>query len=133
MDITSKSTSNDSSLITHSTVPGEVSISLGGVGRNIAEAAHRSMTANSRSNHDRTLLLSPVGSDSFGRLLLDETSRIGMRTDGYIVSQDQRTAVCSMILDDKGSLLGGVADMNAIESVDDTSVRISSRPLLRRL
>jgi pseudouridylate synthase / pseudouridine kinase len=92
----------------HSTVPGHVSLSLGGVARNIAEAAHRVIT--SKSPELSLLLVSAIGNDHFGRLLINETIGIGMRVDG-LVKNDKRTPVCNMILDGNGGLIGGVADM----------------------
>ena len=109
VDITAQAqTGLENALITHSTAPGSVSMSLGGVARNIAEAAHRVITSNSPELS--SLLVSAIGDDHFGRLLTSETSEIGMRVDG-LVKTDKRTPVCNMILDSSGGLIGGVADM----------------------
>jgi len=106
IDITSKAGLDAGDTLTlRSTVPGGVSSTLGGVARNVAEAAHRLSSTTS------TLLVSPVGSDSFARSLISETDALGMRTDGFIEVASNRTSVCNMFLDAKGSLLGGVADM----------------------
>jgi pseudouridine-5'-phosphate glycosidase/pseudouridine kinase len=105
-----------------STLPGTVRFSLGGVGRNIAEAAHRILTSYSRDMSSATLLVSPVGDDPFGRLLVDETRRLGMRTDG-LMSHDNRSAVCNMVVDSRGELIGGVADMDIIQSLHGEQVK----------
>jgi pseudouridine-5'-phosphate glycosidase/pseudouridine kinase len=105
-----------------STLPGTVRFSLGGVGRNIAEAAHRILTSYSRDMSSAILLVSPVGDDPFGRLLVDETRRLGMRTDG-LMSHDNRSAVCSMVMDSRGELIGGVADMDVIKSLHGEQVK----------
>lgn len=107
----------------HSTSPGTISVSLGGVGRNIAEAAHRVLTAQSQGLSSATILVSPIGDDAFGRLLLDAAKRTGMRTDG-LMQTAHRSAVCNMVLDGVGSLVGGVADMDIIESLDGNTVCI---------
>jgi pseudouridine-5'-phosphate glycosidase/pseudouridine kinase len=117
VDISAQAEANTNELALHSTVPGAVSLSFGGVGRNIAEACHRVLTSQSQSLASATLLLSPVGSDLFGRLLIDEIRKLGMRTDGMVQST-KTTAVCNMILDNQGSLIGGVADMGITEALD---------------
>lgn len=62
------------------------------------------------------ILLAPTGRDAFGHLLVDELSNFGMRTDG-LLRIDKDTAVCNMVLDSTGALVGGVADMSIMESV----------------
>ena len=118
-----RSLSSEGLLDSHSTLPGSVVLSLGGVGRNIAEAAHRVLA--SRGSPSATLLLSSLGDDAFGRLLVEETQRLGMRTDGLSKTAGQ-TAVCNMFLDVSGSLLGGVADMDIIRLLDESAVCVHS-------
>ncbi|KAJ7244751.1 indigoidine synthase A-like protein [Mycena haematopus] len=86
----------------HSTRAGIVTLGLGGVARNIAEACHRMGTS--------ALLVAGLGSDPWGQLLRDETKAIGMRTDGFI-DRNERTAVCNLFLDSRGDLQHGIADM----------------------
>ncbi|KIM21541.1 hypothetical protein M408DRAFT_29500 [Serendipita vermifera MAFF 305830] len=120
------------SSIQHSTIPGSVTSTLGGVARNVAEAAHRVRTSSAPSNKDDIMLISPLGHDSFGSLLKDETAAIGMRTDGFSYPSSSstsgtsalRTAVCNMILDGKGDLVGGVADMDIISSLQFNNVTV---------
>ena len=113
------------SLIMESTAPGNVSVSLGGVARNIAEAAHRIMI--SSAPECSSLLVSAIGDDHFGHLLINETTGIGMRIDGLVKSNNQ-TPVCSMILDSSGSLVGGIADMGGqtTATLDEDAVGFSS-------
>lgn len=109
VDITAQAQAGvKNALIMHSTAPGTVSMSLGGVARNIAEAAHRVITLNSRELS--SLLVSAIGDDHFGRLLTNETTGIGMRVDG-LVKNDKQTPVCNMVLDSSGGLIGGITDM----------------------
>ncbi|KAI0032732.1 indigoidine synthase A-like protein [Vararia minispora EC-137] len=98
-----------------STSPGTVRTSLGGVGRNVAEAAHRTLVAMAPELDRTAVLVSCVGDDLFGRSLVGEMGRIGMRTDGIVVGKG-RTAVCNIVLDGKGDLVGGVADMDIIQT-----------------
>jgi pseudouridine-5'-phosphate glycosidase/pseudouridine kinase len=94
----------------HSTSPGTVAISLGGVARNIAEACHRVGTP--------TLLIAGLGADAWGQLLYDETKVVGMRTDGFIKRSNERTAVCNLFLNGSGDLVNGVADMAITQKLD---------------
>lgn len=109
--------------VAQTTVPGTVSISVGGVARNIAEAAHRVLSSSSSDNdkdnlEEATLSISPVGSDSFAGFLRDEHTRLGMRDDGFLKVRNERTAVCNVLLDSNGGLVNGVADMDITRNVD---------------
>lgn len=108
-----------------STSPGEVAMTLGGVGRNIAEAAHRRLISYSEKLNETAsaLLVSPIGDDSFGRVISDHMDGMGMRTDGLVVrAEGARSAVCNMVLDSGGNLIGGVADMDIIQSLKGDQV-----------
>jgi len=106
----------------HSTTPGSVSLSPGGVGRNIAEAAHRILS--NKSGSQTPVLISIVGEDIMGGVLRNELSRIGMRTDGLITIPGKASAVCNMVLDTGGGLITGVADMDIIESLEGKAVSL---------
>ncbi|KAF8905531.1 indigoidine synthase A-like protein [Gymnopilus junonius] len=115
VDITAQELPNtQTGLAVHSTAPGHIKLSVGGVGRNIAEASYRIMEAKFPALS--SLLISPVGPDTFGQVLVKKLTEIGMRTDGLIRLPDQN-AVCNMVLDSKGALVGGVADMAITERV----------------
>lgn len=98
-------------------------MTLGGVGRNIAEAAHRILALHSSAMSTATVLLSHIGDDAFGRILSNEMHRTGMRIDGLIQKFGSRSAVCNLVLDSTGNLTGGVADMDIIRSLDSAAVR----------
>ncbi|KAJ7071079.1 indigoidine synthase A-like protein [Mycena amicta] len=97
-----------------STTPGRVMFGLGGVARNMAEACHRL--------GESPLLVSPVGGDTWGTLLYDQTAAMGMRIDGFIRQDNERTAVCNLLLDATGNLLGGVADMDITQKLNASVV-----------
>ncbi|KAF8807351.1 indigoidine synthase A-like protein [Phlegmacium glaucopus] len=111
IDITAQPSYGD--LAAHSTAPGHVKLTLGGVGRNIAEASHRVMAA--KYPELSSILIAPIGRDPFGHLLVNELQAYEMRTDG-LSRKDDRTAVCNMVLDTNGALVGGVADMGITET-----------------
>jgi len=113
----------DIAISRHSTSPGAVSMTLGGVGRNIAEAAYRMLSNHSLELSTATMLVSAVGDDAFGRFLVDEMRHMGMRTDGLVQQRGARSAVCNMVLDSAGHLTGGVADMDIIQLLDSETVR----------
>jgi pseudouridine-5'-phosphate glycosidase/pseudouridine kinase len=87
----------------------------------MAEAAHRVSVSKFRSRPSETVLVSSVGDDSLGRLLMEEMRTIGMRTNGVITS-GRKSAVCNMILDGSGNLVGGVADMDIVSSIEPEMV-----------
>ena len=124
IDITARvadSPTSKQAQVSQTTAPGNVTLTVGGVARNIAEAAHRVLS--SVGSVSETMLLSPVGDDEFAPFLLDEMERIGMRADGMIrEGEGRRTAVCNMVLDASGALIGGVADMDIVANVDEASV-----------
>ena len=120
LDITSQEFPNsNTALAVHSTAPGHVKISLGGVARNIAEATHRVMAA--KFPDLSSILVAPVGYDAFGHVLVDGLGAFGMRTDG-IITTDTQSAVCNMLLDSNGALVRGVADMGINEAVTSEAV-----------
>ena len=131
------SDTGSASLIANSTVPGTVTSSLGGVGRNVAEAAHRTFESfdspGKAGISSETLLMAPLGGDAFGALVRGETSRMGMRTDGLLVSSNvdgllRRTPVCNMVLTGGGELVGGVADFSALDTLEAQEVNVLGVP-----
>ena len=110
VDITAQELPNtDPGLAKHSTAPGHVKFSLGGVARNVAEVTHRILE--SKSSKLSAILLAPVGKDPFGQTLLRESGSLGMRTDGLLEFENETSAVCNIVLESDGTLVGGVADM----------------------
>jgi len=112
----------DGSHSRQSTSPGTVGLHLGGVGRNIAEAAYRVSTSRFQAQPSATVLVSSVGDDALGRLLLEEMQKIGVRTDGVMTAHQRSSAVCNMVLDSSGNLIGGVADMDIVKSIQPETV-----------
>lgn len=128
IDITAQaSPSSHADLAVHSTAPGHVKLTLGGVGRNIAEASHRVMTA--KYPKLSSILFAPIGRDAFGHLLVNEMQAYKMRTDG-LTRTDERTAVCNIVLDSNGALVGGVADMGITETFTGDQVGYHEYPLI---
>ncbi|CAN1309625.1 Pseudouridine kinase [Linum perenne] len=89
------------------TTPGKVRYLLGGVGRNIAECMAKLGT--------RPYMISAVGIDFAGKLLLENWKSAGLSTEGIRKHQDIDTAVISNIFDTDGELAAAVASVDAIE------------------
>lgn len=105
------------------TAPGKVAMSLGGVAGNVAGAAHAILgSATPDGNHD-VLLLAPVADDTLGDVARSGLARRGMRTDGLVAPSESRTATCGILLDEKGELVGGIADMDIAHQFDGAEVR----------
>ena len=126
MDITAQADpaiANTSDSI-HSTVPGSISLTLGGVGRNLAEAAHRVLRSQSQppNGAGSVVLVSAIGNDAFGKLLVQAMEGMGMRTDGLVRLDGARSAICNMVLDSTGGLTTGVADTDITLSLDREAV-----------
>lgn len=80
-----------------------------GVGRNIAECLKR-LGVN-------PVLVSSVGNDSAGSVLLSNLETLGLATNGIQVSDDVGTAVYSAVLCSAGDLDVAVADMRALDQI----------------
>ena len=123
MDVTARVTRGLARVISQTTAPGTVTLTVGGVARNLAEAAHRVLSSGPDAQPDATLLVSPIGrNDEFSSFIVDEHDLLGMRHDGLLRTSEQRTAVCDMVLDTSGALVGGVADMDIIRNVSESAV-----------
>jgi pseudouridine-5'-phosphate glycosidase/pseudouridine kinase len=103
--------SSSSPLLT--TTPGTVSLSLGGVASNIASASHSLGVSD-------VLLVSPVAGleDLLSVVAKRGLEERGMRSDGLVVIEGEKTATCGILMDAEGELIGGVADMGIVELMD---------------
>lgn len=107
-----------------STTPGSITLTPGGVGRNIAEAAQNLLPAGT------VQLISTVGVglgtegvvDGFGTVLTSEMELAGLRVDGLERKVGERTAGCTLSLGVEGDLIDGVADMSIIETLRPETV-----------
>lgn len=85
---------------------------MGGVARNVAEAAHRNLE---HSGAGSAVLVAPLGEDHFGVFAREQFKTLRLRYECPLSSHP--TPACNMILNDKGALIHGVADMEAISSL----------------
>eukprot|EP00047_Mylnosiga_fluctuans_P014457 m.38627 g.38627 ORF g.38627 m.38627 type:complete len:712 (+) comp5518_c0_seq1:3-2138(+) len=111
VDITSR-VSKDITL--HTTNYGSVRQTLGGVGRNVAEALHRLGA--------QPVLRACVGADVAGSTVLGAMGTIGMETAGVQQLDRRRTASYSAVLDASGNLHFAVGDMDIFDSMGEAYV-----------
>ncbi|MGQ9627364.1 MAG: carbohydrate kinase family protein [Anaerolineae bacterium] len=102
--------------------PGDIRISVGGVGRNIAENLAR-LGVN-------TFLLSVVGDDDSGWSILECTRAGGVNVEHVLVQAKSRSAAYLAVLDEEGRLAISVDDMEIVKSI--TSQYIYQRRRLIR-
>ncbi len=88
---------------------GKVSINVGGVGRNIAENIGR-LGVNCS-------LLSVVGDDAFGQMIMRQTEASGVDVSHIYEAKGQPTSVYQSILDPYGELTVAINDMAASELI----------------
>jgi len=93
----------------HTSNPGKINISSGGVGRNIA---HNLALLNVPVS-----LLSAVGDDGEGIKILEETGKAGVMMEQMLISGDYPTGIYLAILDERGEMEVAVSDMQILEEI----------------
>ncbi|XP_020551767.1 uncharacterized protein LOC105169905 isoform X1 [Sesamum indicum] len=110
------------------TTPGKVVYALGGVARNVAECMSKLGA--------KPFMISAVGFDLAGSLLLEHWESDGLSVAGIQRKQDIETAVICHIFDGKGEVAAGVASVEAIEKfltpewIHNFKFNICSAPIL---
>lgn len=89
--------------------PAEVTLSSGGVARNIAESLGRLGCS--------TSLITLVGDDSEGKWLLDETKQHGVDVSQAFRMPSGRTGTYTAVLDENGDMVVAFADMQIYDSL----------------
>jgi pseudouridine kinase len=95
--------------------PVTISTSLGGVARNVAETLARLSC--------RTLLVSRVGTDAAGDLVLAAAARQGIDTSGVERSNASPTASYTAFLDREGEMVVALADMGIYDELTPEGLR----------
>lgn len=96
-------------LIPQDSNPGHVKISLGGVGRNIAEnLVHLGI---------QTKLISAVGEDVYGRKIIDHASDIGLDMSHSLILNNIPTSTYLAILDEKGDMMVAISYMSIFDEI----------------
>jgi pseudouridine kinase len=97
------------SLVATDSTPGEVTVSPGGVARNVAENLARL--------GQTVRLISAVGDDEFGRRLLRETRAAGVNVDAFQCIPGGTTASYVALSGPDGTLRAAVNDMRVIDQL----------------
>lgn len=108
-------------LIPRTSNHGRVSLSSGGVARNVSENLARLGVP--------CCLITAVGDDPFGAEIIQRTSQAGVDTSRVLVLPGKRSACYSAILDEEGDMAVSVDDMHVIEAITPKVIR-SHRDLL---
>lgn len=87
--------------------PGVVKISLGGVGRNIAENISR-LGINAK-------LITAVGSDLYGKKIINESKVAGINMDHIMVLENVSSSTYLSVMNKKGDMNIAISHMEAIE------------------
>lgn len=96
-------------LIVKDSNPGKVKISLGGVGRNIAENLVRLGL--------HTKLVSVVGDDVYGTKVIEEARNLGLDMKDSLVLKGQQTSTYMAVLDEKGDMSVAIAYMDIYDNL----------------
>lgn len=98
------------SLVMFDSNPGKVDISLGGVGRNIAD--------NMCKLDINTKLISAVGNDLYGNQILSECKSYGIDVDDCYVSNDIPTSMYVSILNGDNDMQVAISHMDILDKID---------------
>lgn len=96
-------------LIMNDSNPGNVKISSGGVGRNIAENISRLGI--------QTKLITAVGNDDYGRNILDAAGKCGLDTKHTLLSEEYPTPIYLSILDEDGDMKVAISQMDVLDKI----------------
>ena len=108
---------------TGTSTPGAIRVSVGGVGRNIAEnLAHLG---------EPVVLISAVGDDDAGRRLLQQATECGIDLSHVLVDAEHRTAAYLAVLDETGDLVMSIDDMEINRELITPALVYRRRALFR--
>jgi len=89
--------------------PGKIKISLGGVGRNIAENLVK-LGVNVK-------LISVIGSDPYGLKILQEANKIGLDMEDSLILEGEATSIYLSMLDQSGDMIAAISYMDIYENM----------------
>lgn len=101
-------------LVMYDSNPGGVDISMGGVGRNIAENLSR-LNVN-------TKLISAIGNDLYGNTILSECKNLNIDVNDCFVSDEYSTSIYVSILNDSKDMQLAISHMDIIEKLDESFI-----------
>jgi pseudouridine kinase len=93
----------------HDSNPGAIRLSAGGVGRNIAENLARLNVP--------VKLVTAIGNDEFGRILLERCRSYGIDMSRALISDNSATSTYAAIMDENKDLAAAVSDMKIMDEL----------------
>jgi len=117
--------SSNNPLLLNDSNPGEISMSSGGVGRNIAENISRLSIP--------TKIFSYVGSDALGNFLIESTQKANVDTSYINRHPTLPTSQYLSVLDDKNDMLVSISDMRIINEMTVDHIKSNSSTLNQSL
>ncbi|EQB85722.1 pseudouridine kinase [Clostridium punense] len=100
---------SDNNLKPNDSNPGKIKVSLGGVGRNIAENLIRLGVD--------TKLITVIGDDLYGNKIIDESRLIGLNLDNSLHLKGYATSVYMSILDNSGDMHVAISQMDIFDNM----------------
>ena len=101
-------------LVMYDSNPGRVDLSMGGVGRNIAENLSR-LGVN-------TKLISAIGNDLYGNTILSECKNLNIDVNDCFVSDEYSTSIYVSILNNSKDMQLAISHMDIIEKLDESFI-----------
>jgi pseudouridine kinase len=92
-----------------SSVPGDITLSFGGVARNVAENLARL--------GQPAVLISAVGRDPFGAQILEHTASAGVNVENVVIDPGHHSAAYLAVFDPQGSPAVAVDEMDIVNAV----------------
>ncbi len=108
-------------LVMNDSNPGKVDISLGGVGRNIAENLSR-LNVN-------TKLISAIGNDLYGNTILSECRNLNIDVDDCFVSDEYCSSIYISILNNDKDMQLAISHMDIIDKLDESFIHSKHKSL----
>lgn len=90
--------------------PGKIKMSMGGVGRNIAENLARLGTS--------TKMLTAIGRDVYGQKIIEESRRIDLDMSQALIVDNEATSIYLSIMNEMGDMKLALSDMDIAERID---------------
>lgn len=93
---------------------GRLSLSIGGVGRNIAENLVRLGLS--------TKLMAPIGDDLYGKKIIENCNEIGIDVSDALFMENTNSSVFLAVMNDKNDLAVAIAAMSICEKLDEAFI-----------
>lgn len=111
-----------SELVYHDSNPGNVKLSLGGVGRNIAE--------NMIKMGLRTKLITVLGDDLYSKAIIDGAKDVGIEIEDSMILEKTNGSTYFSVLNSEGDLEIAIASMDIYDLMDENFIKKKEKTLV---